>query len=186
MSEFLSGKNIKITEGFSEKNVAYGPDLVIVGNAVSKDNPEVVGMHQMGLEFCSMPQAVNRFIASGKKPLVITGTGDPSVGDRQRAGLQRNSLGEKLDHRRIRVEQAAALGKARLDRGARSTGNPEDLRAYECSERILARCLVLRGGNPLAVHFANLLMGVRPAKRPAAPTTTKAPGLLPGLSFILD
>jgi UDP-N-acetylmuramate: L-alanyl-gamma-D-glutamyl-meso-diaminopimelate ligase len=74
MSEFLSSKDIKITEGFSENNVAYGPDLVIVGNAVSKDNPEVVGMHQMGLEFCSMPQAVNRFIASGKKPLVITGT----------------------------------------------------------------------------------------------------------------
>jgi UDP-N-acetylmuramate: L-alanyl-gamma-D-glutamyl-meso-diaminopimelate ligase len=74
MSEFLSSRDIKITEGFSEHNIAYGPDLVIVGNAVSKDNPEVVGMDQMGLEFCSMPQAVNRFIASGKKPLVITGT----------------------------------------------------------------------------------------------------------------
>ncbi|MBW1609543.1 MAG: UDP-N-acetylmuramate:L-alanyl-gamma-D-glutamyl-meso-diaminopimelate ligase, partial [Deltaproteobacteria bacterium] len=60
MSEFLSGKGIKIVEGFSEKNVLYGPDLVVVGNAVSKDNPEVVGMHRMGLEFCSMPQAVNR------------------------------------------------------------------------------------------------------------------------------
>jgi UDP-N-acetylmuramate: L-alanyl-gamma-D-glutamyl-meso-diaminopimelate ligase len=74
MSEFLSGKGIKIVEGFSEKNILYGPDLVVVGNAVSKDNPEVVGMHRMGLEFCSMPQAVNRFIAAGKKPLVITGT----------------------------------------------------------------------------------------------------------------
>jgi len=74
MSEFLSSKDIKITEGFSENNVTYGPDLVIVGNAVSKDNPEVVGMNQMGLKFCSMPQAVNRFIAAGKKPLVITGT----------------------------------------------------------------------------------------------------------------
>jgi len=74
MSEFLSGKGIKIVEGFSEKNVSHGPDLVIVGNAVSKDNSEVVGMHQMGLNFCSMPQAVNRFVAAGKKPLVITGT----------------------------------------------------------------------------------------------------------------
>ena len=74
MSEFLSGKGIKIVEGFSEKNILYGPDLVVVGNAVSKDNPEVVGMHQMALEFCSMPQAVNRFVAAGKKPLVITGT----------------------------------------------------------------------------------------------------------------
>jgi len=74
MSDFLLSKNIEITEGFRENNVAYGPDLVIVGNAVSKDNPEVIGMNQMGLEFCSMPQAVNRFIASDKKSLVITGT----------------------------------------------------------------------------------------------------------------
>jgi len=74
MSDFLSGKGIEITEGFSEKNIAYGPDLVIVGNAVSKGNPEVVGMYRMGLEFCSMPQAVNHFVASGKKPLVVTGT----------------------------------------------------------------------------------------------------------------
>lgn len=74
MSIFLSSKNIEITEGFNAESVAYGPDLVIVGNAVSKDNPEVVAMRQMGLAFCSMPQAVNRFIASGKKSLVITGT----------------------------------------------------------------------------------------------------------------
>jgi len=74
MSEFLSNKGIKIAEGFNEKNVSYGPDLVVVGNAVSKDNPEVVRMDQMGLEFCSMPQAVNRFVAAGKKQLVITGT----------------------------------------------------------------------------------------------------------------
>ena len=74
MSEFLSNKGIQIAEGFNEKNVSYGPDLVVVGNAVSKDNPEVVKMDQMGLEFCSMPQAVNRFVAADKKQLVITGT----------------------------------------------------------------------------------------------------------------
>jgi UDP-N-acetylmuramate: L-alanyl-gamma-D-glutamyl-meso-diaminopimelate ligase len=74
MSEFLSGKGIEITEGFNEKNVAYGPDLVVVGNAVSRDNPEVAGMNRKGLFFCSMPQAVNRLIVVGKKPLVVTGT----------------------------------------------------------------------------------------------------------------
>jgi len=74
MSEFLAGKGIEITEGFSEKNVDYGPDLVVVGNAVSKDNPEVVGMLRKGLFYCSMPQAVNRLIMSGKKSLVVAGT----------------------------------------------------------------------------------------------------------------
>jgi UDP-N-acetylmuramate: L-alanyl-gamma-D-glutamyl-meso-diaminopimelate ligase len=74
MSEFLAGKGIEITEGFHEKNLAYGPDLVVVGNAVSKDNSEVVGMHRKGLYFCSMPQALNRLIMFGKNALVVTGT----------------------------------------------------------------------------------------------------------------
>ena len=74
MSDFLSSKGIEIAEGFNENNVSYGPDLIVVGNAVSKDNPEVVRMNQMGLEFCSMPQAFNRFVAAGKKQLVIAGT----------------------------------------------------------------------------------------------------------------
>jgi UDP-N-acetylmuramate: L-alanyl-gamma-D-glutamyl-meso-diaminopimelate ligase len=74
MSEFLAGKGIEITEGFHEKNLAYGPDLVVVGNAVSKDNSEVVGMYRKGLYFCSMPQALNRLIMFGKNALVVTGT----------------------------------------------------------------------------------------------------------------
>lgn len=74
MSDFLSSKGIEITQGFSKQEVAYRPDLVIVGNAVSKDNPAVTGMVEMGLEYCSMPQAVNRFIVADRKPLVITGT----------------------------------------------------------------------------------------------------------------
>ena len=74
MSHFLWNAGIEISDGFNEKNVSYGPDLVVVGNAVSKDNSEVVKMHQMGLAYCSMPQAINRFVAADKKPLVITGT----------------------------------------------------------------------------------------------------------------
>ena len=74
MSEFLAGKGIEVIEGFSEKNVDHGPDLVVVGNAVSKDNPEVVGMLRKELFYCSMPQAVNRLIMSGKKSLVVAGT----------------------------------------------------------------------------------------------------------------
>ncbi len=74
MSDFLLSKGIKINDGFDEKNLAYGPDLVVVGNAVSKDNPEVIRRQQLGLHFCSMPQAVNRFFLTKKRPLVITGT----------------------------------------------------------------------------------------------------------------
>jgi len=74
MSEFLRDRGIEIIEGFDAENLSREPDLVVVGNTVSKDNPEVVQMLKMGVDFCSMPQAVNRFLVRGRKPLVVTGT----------------------------------------------------------------------------------------------------------------
>jgi UDP-N-acetylmuramate: L-alanyl-gamma-D-glutamyl-meso-diaminopimelate ligase len=74
MSTFLADKNITILNGFEESHLLYRPDLVVVGNAVSKDNPEVVATQKLGLNFCSMPQALDRFVVAGKKPLLITGT----------------------------------------------------------------------------------------------------------------
>ncbi len=74
MSDFLSSRRIKLIEGFNKDNISYNPDLVVVGNAVTKQNPEVLKMQSMGLNFCSMPQAVNRFIADNKKKIVVAGT----------------------------------------------------------------------------------------------------------------
>ena len=74
MSEFLRTKGIELFEGFDPRHLADETDLVVVGNAVSKDNPEVRAMQQRGLAFCSMPQAINQFAAAGKKQIVIAGT----------------------------------------------------------------------------------------------------------------
>ncbi len=74
MSDFLAAKGIEVAEGFAKENLAHRPDLVIVGNAVPQTHPEAEEMTRLGLDFCSMPQAVNRFLADGKKALVITGT----------------------------------------------------------------------------------------------------------------
>jgi UDP-N-acetylmuramate: L-alanyl-gamma-D-glutamyl-meso-diaminopimelate ligase len=74
MSDFLTRKGIFLMEGFSADNLSHRPDLVIVGNAIRKDNPEAVRMMEAGLFYCSMPQALNRFAAKGKKTLLVTGT----------------------------------------------------------------------------------------------------------------
>ena len=74
MSTFLSSIGIQIMEGFHPENLSHQPDLVVVGNAVSKDNPEIMAMVDMGLPFCSMPEALNRFFISGKGALVVAGT----------------------------------------------------------------------------------------------------------------
>jgi UDP-N-acetylmuramate: L-alanyl-gamma-D-glutamyl-meso-diaminopimelate ligase len=74
MSHFLKKNGIRIMDGFKEENISYAPDLVIVGNAVVRENPEIGELHRMGLNFCSMPQALNRFVAGGKKTLLVSGT----------------------------------------------------------------------------------------------------------------
>ena len=74
MSRFLEQKGIRLSSGFCEDNIEYGPDLVVVGNAVTRDNPEARKMLDMGLSFCSMPQAINRFVAKGKQTILVAGT----------------------------------------------------------------------------------------------------------------
>ena len=74
ISDFLKSHEIPIQIGYRSENLQPKPDLVVVGNAVSKDNPEVRAMQEMGLPFCSMPQAINRFAAAGKQQIVVTGT----------------------------------------------------------------------------------------------------------------
>jgi UDP-N-acetylmuramate: L-alanyl-gamma-D-glutamyl-meso-diaminopimelate ligase len=74
ISRFLEEKGIFVSKGFSGQNLLYGPDLVVVGNAVTRNNPEAEKLREIGLHFCSMPQAINHFVASGKETLLITGT----------------------------------------------------------------------------------------------------------------
>ena len=41
MSDFLASLNIPISQPFSECNLQPPPDLVVVGNAISRGNPEL-------------------------------------------------------------------------------------------------------------------------------------------------
>jgi UDP-N-acetylmuramate: L-alanyl-gamma-D-glutamyl-meso-diaminopimelate ligase len=74
MSTFLEQKGIRIMNGYQAENVSFGPDLVVVGNVISRDNPEVMEVMRKGLPFCSMPQALNHFVARGKQTLLVSGT----------------------------------------------------------------------------------------------------------------
>ncbi len=73
MSDFLLRRNIAVKDGYCGDNIEEGVDLVVVGNAVTRENPEATRLREKGLAYCSMPQAINRFVAKGKKRLVVTG-----------------------------------------------------------------------------------------------------------------
>lgn len=74
MSDFLAEKGIKLFSGFDPQNLAHGPDLVIIGNAVPRENLEAKAVLDQKIPYLSMPQAVNQFIAKGKKIILVTGT----------------------------------------------------------------------------------------------------------------
>jgi len=74
MSTLLDEMGIEVRPGYQKENVTGDIDLVVVGNAVSKDNAEVLAAQEQGLEMISFPQALARFFLEGRKSLVITGT----------------------------------------------------------------------------------------------------------------
>jgi len=74
MSTFLMERKIPVAEGFRAENLDCRPDLVIVGNAVRRENPEAQRMIKEDFCFCSMPQAIKYFLLSGKKAIVVCGT----------------------------------------------------------------------------------------------------------------
>jgi len=74
MSHFLERLSIKVSEGYGPENLASGPDLVIVGNVITRHNPEAIELSRLKIPYLSFPQALSRFALKGKKSIVICGT----------------------------------------------------------------------------------------------------------------
>ncbi len=74
MSTELEKLGLKLYAGYNGNNLNWNPDLVIVGNAVSKTNPEVEALLRLKIPYLSMPQALSQFFISGKKSIVVAGT----------------------------------------------------------------------------------------------------------------
>jgi len=74
MSTYLSDLGIDVEIGYAAEHLADKPDLVVVGNAVSRNNPEVEEMLRVGAPYISFPQALGRFLIGAKRSLVVTGT----------------------------------------------------------------------------------------------------------------
>ena len=74
MSTLLEEAGIEPLVGYDPAHLAEAPDLVIVGNAVPRQNPEAEEVERRGLPKSSMPEAVARFFLEGRRPLVVAGT----------------------------------------------------------------------------------------------------------------
>lgn len=74
MSTQLAEAGIEVKVGYAPENLDPRPDLVIVGNALSRGNPEIEALLASGIPYVSFPAAFEKFFLAGKHPVVVAGT----------------------------------------------------------------------------------------------------------------
>jgi UDP-N-acetylmuramate: L-alanyl-gamma-D-glutamyl-meso-diaminopimelate ligase len=74
MSTQLEEAGIGICEGYGPEQLDPAPDLVVVGNAMSRGNPAVEAMLNKGIPYVSGPQWLHDHVLPGKWVLAVAGT----------------------------------------------------------------------------------------------------------------
>jgi UDP-N-acetylmuramate: L-alanyl-gamma-D-glutamyl-meso-diaminopimelate ligase len=74
MSNLLSSLGIRVLEPYAEANVSPAPDLVVIGNALSRGNPEIEHILDQRIPFTSMAALLRDEFLTGRESLVVAGT----------------------------------------------------------------------------------------------------------------
>ncbi|MDN3520565.1 UDP-N-acetylmuramate:L-alanyl-gamma-D-glutamyl-meso-diaminopimelate ligase [Halomonas ramblicola] len=74
MSTQLEEAGITLCEGYAAANLASRPDLVVIGNALSRGNPEVEAVLDAGLAYVSGPQWLAEHVLPGRRVIAVAGT----------------------------------------------------------------------------------------------------------------
>ncbi|HEY5997957.1 MAG TPA: Mur ligase domain-containing protein [bacterium] len=74
MSDFLREKGLVVREGYGPANLEPAPDLVVVGNALSRGNPEVESLLDRRLPYCSLPEFLRERFFPGRRVTAVCGT----------------------------------------------------------------------------------------------------------------
>jgi len=74
MSIFLEDHEIKLHQGYRAENIPADADVVVIGNAMKRGNPEVETVLNRKLFYLSLPEVLKNYFLRGKHNLVVTGT----------------------------------------------------------------------------------------------------------------
>ncbi len=74
MSIFLQKKGIALTEGYRAENIPANVDVVVIGNAIKRGNPEVEAVLNRKLFYLSLPEVLKNYFLRVRHNLVVTGT----------------------------------------------------------------------------------------------------------------
>ncbi|PYL35915.1 MAG: UDP-N-acetylmuramate:L-alanyl-gamma-D-glutamyl-meso-diaminopimelate ligase [Verrucomicrobia bacterium] len=74
MSTFLREKGISLRNGYCAENIPADSDVVVIGNAMKRGNPEVEAVLNRKLLYLSLPEVLKNYFLRGRHNLVVTGT----------------------------------------------------------------------------------------------------------------
>ncbi len=89
MSDVLADLGIEVRQGFAPDNLEPRPDLVVVGNKVSRGNAEAEALLDSDIPYLSLPSALGRLFLAGKRSLVVAGTHGKSTSTAMLAAVLR-------------------------------------------------------------------------------------------------
>jgi UDP-N-acetylmuramate: L-alanyl-gamma-D-glutamyl-meso-diaminopimelate ligase len=73
-STLLDSLGIAWHDGFDEAHLTPAPDLVVIGNALSRGNPEVEAVLDRKIAYRSLPEVLKEFFLPGHESIVVAGT----------------------------------------------------------------------------------------------------------------
>jgi len=74
MSEQLQRHGVSFVEGYNPRNLQPKPDLVVIGNVISRGNPELEEVLDKGIPYTSLPEIIKNTFLWGSRNIVVTGT----------------------------------------------------------------------------------------------------------------
>ena len=74
MSTLLENQGIELIEGYDPQQLEPAPDMVIIGNAMTRGNPCVEAVLEKGLPYTSGPQWLHDYILPERWVLAVAGT----------------------------------------------------------------------------------------------------------------
>jgi UDP-N-acetylmuramate: L-alanyl-gamma-D-glutamyl-meso-diaminopimelate ligase len=74
MSTYLAEIGIDVLSGYRPEHVTPWPDLVVIGNAVSRGNPEAETVISQNIPYISFPRALGEYLIGARTAIVIAGT----------------------------------------------------------------------------------------------------------------
>lgn len=73
-SEMIRALGVPVTEGYVADNLDWNPDVVVIGNALSRGNPEVEAVLSRRMRFTSLPEWLRETLLRDRRPVVVAGT----------------------------------------------------------------------------------------------------------------